>query len=237
MTKVSFALFMERLWQSQGPEETRDLMLQLGFNGLVFQRWSLDFIENWEGRIMRGFLEHYYGAELDQHCPIAKAIHTWSRNYTFGEARRQLTASLDRGNANRVVRLFSRFGMEDGVVLLTGTNTNRSSVILTSARPCQDVFDQFGGVLAFAAHRLTDQLPSGHDLLTPVPRKQPQLSEMQSRILQMQIDNPEMSNGEIAMALGMSPKTLHTHHKKIAKKTGVTTFAGAVIKQMKEKIR
>lgn len=62
---VSFALLIERLWQSDGPETTRDIILNLGFNGLVFQRWSLDYIENWEGKIEDGFLEHYYGAQLD----------------------------------------------------------------------------------------------------------------------------------------------------------------------------
>jgi len=71
-------------------------------------------------------------------------------------------------------------------------------------------------------------------MLTHVPRENPALSEMQTKILQMQIDHPELSNSEMALALGLSPKTLHAHHKKIAKKNGVTTFAGAVIKRLKE---
>lgn len=229
---VSFALLMERLWQSDSPETTRDIILSLGFNGLVFQRWSPDYIENWEGRIAEGFLEHYYGAQLDQHCPIAKAIHTWSRSYTFTQARSQPGA--DTENAQRVERLFQQFGMQDGVVLLTGPNNLRSSVILTSSGPVDKEFEMFGGMLYFAADKLTRQLGPGHPLLTHVPRENPTLSEMQTKILQMQIDHPELSKNEMALALGLSPKTLHAHHKKIAKKNGVTTFAGAVIKKLKE---
>lgn len=229
---VSFALLIERLWQSDGPETTRDIILNLGFNGLVFQRWSLDYIENWEGRIEDGFLEHYYGAQLDQFCPIAKAIHSWSRSYTFTQARSQ--AGADTENAQRVESVFQQFGMNDGVVLLTGPNHLRSSVILTSATPVQETFDQLGGILYFAADKLTRQLRPGHPLLTHVPRENPTLSDMQAKILQMQIDHPELSKNEMALALGLSPKTLHAHHKKIAKKNGVTTFAGAVIKKLKE---
>ena len=227
-----FALLVERLWQSDNPETTRDILLNLGFNGLVFQRWNLDHIENWEDRIAEGFIEHYYGAQLDQYCPIAKAIHSWSRSYTFAEAR--AAASSDQENAARVESLFRQFGMVDGVVLLTGQNSLRSSVILTSAEPAKQIYSEYGGVLYFAADKLTKQLHSGHPLLTHVPRKNPALSEMQTKILQMQIDHPELSNSEMATALGLSPKTLHAHHKKIAKKHGVTTFAGAVIKRMKE---
>jgi DNA-binding CsgD family transcriptional regulator len=229
---LSSTLLIKRLWQSDNPETTRDIILNLGFNGLVFQRWNLDYIENWEGQIAQGFLEHYYGAQLDQYCPIAKAIHSWSRSYTFAEAR--AASNGDQQNAARVESLFRQFGMVDGVVLLTGQNSLRSSVILTSATPTQVLFEEFGGVLYFAADKLTRQLYGDHPLLTHVPRENPVLSEMQTKILQMQIDHPELSNSEMASALGLSPKTLHAHHKKIAKKNGVTTFAGAVIKRLKE---
>ncbi|MEM7438342.1 MAG: hypothetical protein AAF393_01995 [Pseudomonadota bacterium] len=234
MTNVSFALFMDRLWSTSDPNDTKELMLQLGFNGLLFQRWSPQFIENWEGKFAEGFLEHYYGTALDQHCAVAKAIHTWTRDYSFREVREQLRPSLDPEKSIRANNLFSQFGMEDGVVLLTGSNLTRSAVILSSATPCGNRFAELGGLLAFAAHRLTEQLPVGHDLLTPVPREHQPLSEMQSRILQMQIDNPAWSNAEMATALGMSPKTLHAHHKKIAKKNGVTTFTGAVLKHLQQ---
>lgn len=229
---ASFAALIEQLWWSDNPETTRDILLNLGFNGLVFQRWNLDYIENWEGKIAEGFLEHYYGAQLDQYCPIAKAIHSWSRSYTFAEAR--AAAHTDPENAARVESLFRQFGMVDGVVMLTGQNTLRSSVILTSAKPTQQLFNELGGVLYFAADKITKQLDSKNPLLTHVPRENPVLSEMQTKILQMQIDHPELSNSEMATALGLSPKTLHAHHKKIAKKNGVTTFAGAVIKRLKE---
>jgi len=229
---LDFAVLIERLWQSDNPKTTRDVILNLGFNGLVFQRWNLNYIENWEGQMAKGFLEHYYGAQLDQYCPIAKAIHSWSRCYTFEDAR--ANANGDPENAARVDSLFRQFGMVDGVVLLTGKNNLRSSVILTSAQPTQKIFDDLGGVLYFAADKLTKQLHSAHPLLTHVPRENPALSEMQTKILQMQIDHPELSNSEMAAALNLSPKTLHAHHKKIAKKNGVTTFAGAVIKRLRE---
>lgn len=232
---VSFALIAERLQNSPAPEATRDLIMQLGYSGLVFQRWHRDEIENWEGKLPAGFLEHYYGTKLDLHCPIARAVHSWTRSFTFTEARAVLRRAVDQDMARKVEHLFQSFGIEDGVVLFTGSHTQRSSVILTCSKPCTEQFDDFCGLLHLAAHRLTQQLPTGHKLLSRVPREHPNLSTLQTRILEMQIQKPELSSSEMAQALGMSPKTLHAHHKKIAKKTGVTTFAGAVLRHLHQK--
>lgn len=229
---VSFALVADRIQHSSSPQETRDIILRLGFNGLVFQRWQAEHIENWEGEIPAGFLEHYYGAELDKFCAIARAIHSWSRSYTFAEARQQLTHTIDPEMEARVRKLYADFGIVDGVVVLTGTHAIRSSVILTAGQSCERLFAEQAGLLHMAAIRLTKQLHSGNPLLSNVPRTHPVLSEVQQRILQMQIDHPEMSSAEIARELGMSPKTLHAHHKKIAKKTGVTSFTGAVLRHL-----
>ena len=223
---------IEILSKSRTVEETRETLLNLGFNGLVFQRWYPDVMDNWEGYLAEGFLEHYYAAQLYKWCPVARAIHTWSRDYTFNEARRELRA--DHPNALRCENLYRQFGMDDGVVVFTGTNKLRSAVILTTSGSADRHLSLLGGVLAYGARVLTNQLTPGHRLLTQISRDDPGMSAIQNKILQMQIDHPEMSNHEMAEALGLSPKTLHSHHKKIAKKTGVTTFAGAVIKHMKE---
>lgn len=231
---VSLALVMDQIWRADSPEKVRDLILQLGFNGLVFQRWRREVIENWEASIPRGFLELYYGEELDRVCPVARAIHSWTRSYTFSEARRELANPANRAVEERIERLFASFDLNDGVVVLTGSQSARSSVILTSESPCDARYEELGGVLQFAAHKLDRLLVSGHPVLGLVPRNPPKLSEVQAKILKMQIDNPEMSSAEMARALGMSPKTLQAHHKKIAKKTGVTSFTGAVLRHLQQ---
>ncbi len=218
--------------KSKTPEETSDLFLKMGFSGLVFKRWYPDVMDNWEGHLAKGFFEHYYAAQLYKWCPVALAIHNWSRDYTFTEARKEFLVGDEK--ARRVESVWRQFGINDGIVMFTGENKIRSSVVIMSNKPVGEKFTRLGGVLAYAARRLASQLPPGHELLSQMSREDPDMSAMQNKILQLQIDRPDLSNIEMAQRLGMSPKTLHSHHKKIAKKTGVTTFAGAVIKRMKE---
>ena len=225
-------LLISRIMRADDPHTLRDEILRLGFNGLVFQRWYPDIMDNWEGQIVEGFFELYYGLQLYKVCPVAHAIHHWTRDYTFAEARAEFGAM--HPDAYRVEKLYQQFGMADGIVCFTGTNKLRSAVILTTAGPAAPLMEERGGLLALAARRLTDQLVPGHEVLQTISRDDPRLSKLQNRILQMQIDNPELSNQDMARALGMSPKTLHAHHKKIAKKTGVTTFAGAVLRHIKQ---
>lgn len=227
---ISYTLVMERIANATSPLVIRDIILSLGYTGLVFQRWHTDYIENWEGQMPPGFLEVYYGDELDRECPVARSIHNSTRSFTFTEARRDPDRSLAPEIARRIERVFESFGLYDGAVIMTGRNNLQSCVILFADKPCTEEFAQTEGLLHFAAHKLTGSLPPMHPLLSRVPRTPPNLSTLQTKIIRMQIDNPEMSTTEMARALDMSPKTLQAHHKKIAKKTGVTTFAGAVLK-------
>jgi len=65
------AQLLAKLHSTKEPREIRDGLLSLGFNGLFFQRWHPGVIENWEGALPGGFLEHYYGLFLYRGCPTA----------------------------------------------------------------------------------------------------------------------------------------------------------------------
>ncbi|MCP5073705.1 MAG: hypothetical protein GY947_10485 [Rhodobacteraceae bacterium] len=218
--------------KAQSPEETRDVFLLMGFTGVVFQRWHAESMDNWEGQLVHGFFEHYYAAQLYKCCPIALAIHRWSRDYTFAEARCEFLVGDEK--ANRAKSLWQQFGIQDGVVLFTGANNLKSAVVLMSDKAVAEQFDKLGGAMAYGARCLTRQLEPGNKLLSGMNRDDPHLSSTQNKILRLQVDHPELSNVEMAQRLGMSPKTLQSHHKKIAQKTGVTTFTGAVIQRMRE---
>lgn len=219
-----------RFARADTPGQIRDLFLEMGFTGILFQRWYAGVMDNWEGEMPAGFLEHYYATQLYKWCPVARAIHQWRRDYTFAEAREAILVGDRR--AEQAERLFSSFGIKDGIVLFTGRNALRSATILMARNPVEPTFSRHGPMLAYAARCLDRILHSGSTTLTRISRDDPRLSETQERILQMQIDHPELTMAEMAELLGMSVKTLRSHHEKIAKKTNVSNFAGAVVERM-----
>ncbi|KLN61786.1 hypothetical protein WH96_05700 [Kiloniella spongiae] len=222
--------FVQDILQAETPGETSDLILNVGFNGLFFQRWYPDIMDNWEGHLAEGFQEHYYAAQIYRFCPVARAIHQWHRNYTFAEARRSILVGNEQ--AKLADSLWKFFGMEDGVVVFSGRCNLKSALILTTDRPVEELYQKYSGVLALAADKLDKQLYPGHTLLRQLSRENITLSPIQQKILKLQINQPELSNAAMAEMLGISVNTLFSHHKKIAKKEGVTTFTGAIIKQL-----
>ena len=221
---------LARFARAETPEQIRDLFLEMGFSGVLFQRWYAGVMANWEGTMPPGFLEHYYATQLYKWCPVARAIHQWRRDYTFAEARAAILVGDPR--AEKAERLFSNFGISDGVVLFSGRNSLRSATVLMSRLPVEQTFTTYGPMLAYAARCLERILHSGNATLERITRDDPRLSETQERILQMQIEHPEFTMAEMAELLGMSVKTLRSHHEKIAKKTNVSNFAGAVVERM-----
>lgn len=225
---------LSKIPQVETPEDIRDFILLLGFNGIFFQRWYPSMMDNWEGALPSGFLEHYYGAQLYKWCPVARVIHQWHRSYTFSEARNEILCGDE--NAIRATNLWRQFGMDDGIIVFSGRQELKSAMIVTTAGDAEDHYNKHSKILAYLAALLDEKLPQGHPLLGEMSRGDPILSEMQNKILQLQIDHPNDSNTEMASRLGISPKTLAAHHKKIARKAGVTTFTGAVIQKLKTTI-
>ncbi|WP_417431994.1 hypothetical protein [Kiloniella sp.] len=226
--------FAQDILQAETPGETKDLIIGLGFNGLFFQRWYPDTMDNWEGHLAEGFQEHYYAAQIYRFCPVAKAIHQWCRSYTFAEARD--TISIDPEQAVIAENLWSFFGMDDGVVIFSGRYNLKSALILTTEGPVESLYRKYAGLLALAAEKLDQQLYPGHASLRQLSRDNITLSPIQQKILKLQINHPELSNAAMAETLGISVNTLFAHHKKIAKKEGVTTFTGAIVKQLEKKV-
>ncbi|WP_120497441.1 hypothetical protein [Kiloniella sp. EL199] len=247
---VSEHKFARDILNVETPWQTRDTVLALGFNGLFFQRWYPDVMDNWEGYLAEGFHELYYASQVYRSCPVARAIHQkdshvskvhrfcpvakvagqWNRSYTFAEARDGM--STNRNEAEIADNLWKLFGMEDGVVLFSGRNNLKSAMILTTDRSVEELYQKYSGVLALAADKLDRQLCPGHTLLRQLSRENIKLSPIQQKILKLQINQPELSNAAMAEKLGISVNTLFSHHKKIAKKEGVTTFTGAIVKQL-----
>ncbi|NQU57685.1 MAG: hypothetical protein HQ513_10650 [Rhodospirillales bacterium] len=222
---------LSKLTSAKEPQEIRDVLLALGFNGLFFQRWRPGVIENWEGSLPAGFLEHYYGLFLYRNCPVAHAIHRWRRDYTFAEVREaNLSTRCEVTDAKKV---WDSFDLKDGVVLLTGreNETGKSACILTCAGPAEPLFARFGPLLALAARRL-DILLTDHSEIQEVTRSDPELSKTQELVLRIQIDNPNLTYDQMAASLGMSVRALQAHHKRIAKKHNVSSFTSAVVEAM-----
>ena len=179
-----------------------------------------------------GFFELYYGLNLDKKCPVAYAIHRYSRDYTFAEVRDEFSGQL--AGSSEAKAAWDQFDLLDGIVLFSGRNTDsgKSAFVVMTDQVAEKPFVKFGAVLAYAARRV-DNLIIGHPELNEIPRNDPILSDTQLKVLRLQIDHPELSHKDMADKLGMSVKTLLSHHKRIAKKNNVSSFASAVAISLK----
>lgn len=218
--------------RAQTPGEIWTLLQGLGFNGLLFQRWYPTCMDHWEVLPSDDFFDHYYVGQKYRHCQIAKVVHLWRRDFTFVEAREAFPSSDP--HVAEAEALWKSAKMEDGFICLAGRPSIPCALAVTKASEVEPYYQKYANVVAYAVRRLDKLLPTGHELLGQMQRTDPEFSETQKKILQLQIDYPEESSAEIATRLGISPKTLISHQKKIAKKAGVTSFTGAVIQRLKE---
>lgn len=219
------SLLVRQILNAQTPAEIARVLRNLGFARLFWQQWRPNDIDTWDA-MPDGFLEHYYGINADQYCAVAKAIHGHWRSYTFKEARKVFGGSPMAQQAEAVWRAF---GVEDGIVMMTGRGERASATILSTAREAEPLYRDYAPALAFAAARLDAMLSENREL-QKISRSILQLSEKQMEVLRVQIAHPDLSFAEQARMLGISPRTLVKRHQQIAERFGVSSFAGAVAK-------
>jgi DNA-binding CsgD family transcriptional regulator len=218
-------LFVRQVLGARNEDEIARLLRNLGFGRLFWQNWRPNEIDTWDA-MPDGFLAHYYGIDADQHCAVARAIHSNWRSFTFKEAR---DAFGDTDQARQAEQVWRAFGVHDGIIIMSGRAGRMSATILTSALPAEPLFQTYGAALAFAASRLDEILVAKTDV-PKISRTLLQLTEKQLEVLRMQIANPTLSFLDQAKRLGISPRMLAKRHQQIAERFGVSSFAGAVAK-------
>lgn len=202
---------------------------------MVWQRFDPDVVLTWD-RFPSGFFEHYYGTDADRDCAIAKAVRARWTFFTFAEAR----SHYDRDEAAPplAARVWDAFGMRDGVVV-AGGRRNIDTVTafafdaaLATARLTPD--DE--AVLRYAAALLDRFFMNSDEELAAIPRKPMQLSPAMRAVLQVAIDHPTASLDAQAAMLEISRRMLEKRHAQIAKRFGVSSFAGAVAIAVRESV-
>ena len=177
-----------------------------------------------------GFLEHYYGTKMDQPCAIAEAIRQHWQSFTFEQARHRFN---HRPGAIEAEKVFRAFGINDGAVFFAGKGEENSTLALCTSATASELIKGHEPVLAAAAWKL-HQMLNGHPDLLPISRTLFDLSPKQQEVLQVQIENPNLSFDQQAQLLGVSRRMLEKRHKQIAERFGVSSFTSAVTIAVKQ---
>lgn len=228
---------MDRLRAAASAEALSDApATAFGARRLFWQRFEPDVVQTWD-RFPAGFFEHYYGTDADRECAVAKAVRARWSIFSFQEAR----AQFDRpgGGADLSRRVWEAFGVEDGVVVAGGRRDVDSIVVfgLEEAGSGARLIASAAPALRFAAALFDGFLFGAEDQLIAIPRRPVTLSEGMQAVLRVAIDHPTASLQEQAALLEISPRMLEKRHRQIAKRFGVTSFAGAVAVAVRDAVQ
>jgi DNA-binding CsgD family transcriptional regulator len=207
------------------------LLQQLGFEHLLWQLRTVEQLYTWDA-MPPGFLEHYYGTQVDQPCAVAEAIRQHWQNFSFDQARRHFAHRPKAGEAEKV---WHSFGINDGVVFHSGWGPDCSTTVLCSSEKILSELAEYKSVLVAVAWKL-HQLLENHPGLIAISRTLVDLSPKQLEVLRVQIDNPELTLPQQAALLGISPRMLDKRHSQIAARFGVSSFTSAVMLAVKRKV-
>jgi DNA-binding CsgD family transcriptional regulator len=213
------------LLASRDADEVHRTLKAVGMPWLFWQVYRPETVGTWD-RFPTGFFEHYYGTDADRNCAVANAVRDQWALFTFGEAREW---GGDSPEAHAAERVWTAFGIRDGIVLQGGRGPRRSITVigLDRSEGAARLVETYGDALSAAAARL-DRFLLESDALIEISRRSVPLSEAMQAVLRIQIEHPEMTAQEQADALDISPRMLEKRHAQIAKRFGVSSFAGAV---------
>ncbi|MBP5857538.1 hypothetical protein KAJ83_11000 [Marivibrio halodurans] len=206
-------------------EALHHALLASGIPFLFWQRYEPDTVATWD-RFPAGFFAHYYGTDADQECAVAQAVRANWQLFAFDQARAALGAG---GGAKAAERVWRAFGVADGLVVPGGLATTRTITVLGFPRDgrARAMIAGQAAALRCLASQL-DRFLMDSDILVRIPRQLIPLSDAMRDVLRIQIEHPGLTAEEQANALGISPRMLEKRHKQIAKRFGVSSFAGAV---------
>jgi len=221
---ISDASQILRIDRAQSAFEIFAMFRDLGIEHLLWQLRTKDELLTWDG-MPAGFLEHYYGQQLDQPCAVAEAIRQHWQNFSFSEARAAFT---HRPHAMDAEKVWHAFNINDGAVFYSGRGAERSTTVLCSSLPIEPILKNRETIFISAAWKL-HQLLSSDPALIPISRNLAELSPKQLEVLSVQIDNPELTLAEQAKLLNISRRMLEKRHNQVAAKFGVSSFTSAVM--------
>lgn len=216
---------MARMTTAPNADALHRALIDVGILYLFWQRYEPETVATWD-RFPAGFFAHYYGTDADQDCAVAQGVRAGWQIFAFEEARASLGDSVAAREAERV---WDAFGVADGLVVPGGHGTTRTITVVgfTQTGRARAMIAGQGPALRYLAGQL-DQFLMGSDMLVRIPRQLIPLSDAMREVLRMQVEHPGLTAEEQARALDISPRMLEKRHKQIAKRFGVSSFAGAV---------
>jgi len=225
---ISGASQIDRVEHAQSAFEIFALLREMGVEHVLWQLRLKDELRTWDG-LPAGFLEHYYGHQMDQPCAIAEAIRQHWQYFTFAEARATFNR---RPHALDAEREWQAFNINDGAVFYSGRAAERSTMVLCSSGPIAPILHNRETIFVSAAWKLHHLLADDPTLIS-VSRNLAQLSPKQHEALSVQIDNPELTLSEQAKLLNISRRMLEKRHNQVAAKFAVSSFTSAVMMAVK----
>ena len=216
---------LARMTAASSPDALHQALIDVGVLFLFWQQYEPETVATWD-RFPAGFFAHYYGTDADQDCAVAQAVRAGWQTFAFEEARAELGES---DAAKAAQRVWEAFGVADGLVVPGGHATTRTITVVGFTQPgrARAMCAGQGPALRYLSGQL-DHFLMGSDRLVRIPRQLIPLSDAMRDVLRMQVEHPGLTAEEQARALDISPRMLEKRHKQIAKRFGVSSFAGAV---------
>ncbi len=206
-------------------ETLNKLADEFGFK-FLWQKLTKKYVYTYD-RLPNGFLDIYYGSDFDLKCPCAWAFRSriWPV-FSFQQAR---TDTMFNGYDPRLEaqKVWEKFGIIDGLVVLSGSPGLDSFAVFTFDHMISDPKQMSLPFIALT-HKLDNWL-CDDDSLKAIKREFSELSPKEKDAMTLQINAPHLSLKEQAKSLGVSEATLKGRHERIAKKFGVKRFSGAVL--------
>ncbi|WP_120496193.1 helix-turn-helix transcriptional regulator [Kiloniella sp. EL199] len=174
-----------------------------------------------------GFLDAYYGCDLDLVCPGAWAFRKriWPK-FTYLQAKNNGEFKLyDPDNLSE--KHWNSFGIKDCLVILSGSPDLNSVACFAYDHA---IIDPTGICLPYI--EMTMKLDSwlyNSRHLKPYKREFSGLSPKEKEAIKIQINKPGLTIAEQARYLNISVPTLRIRRERIAKKYGVSSFSSAVL--------
>lgn len=217
---------LDSLAAAPTPEAVQRTLAAIGLPYLFWQMYEPETVQTWH-RFPSGFFAHYYGVDADRDCAVANAVRAHWGLFPFDEARRRLGGC---GAAKAAERVWEAFGIRDGAVAPGGRAGVRTISVfgVDRAGGGRALIERNAGLLALAAARLDDLLMKRRAALIPIPRAPIDLSDAMKAALRVTIEHPAQALSDQAALLGISPRTLERRHRQIARRFGVSTYAGAI---------
>jgi DNA-binding CsgD family transcriptional regulator len=175
-----------------------------------------------------GFLQAYYGADLDDGDPIAAAIRARLPICSFAHARKFYAESAE--DSQRTEEFLEKWGIFDGVFVTTGTEDHGSVLVMIVGKGVGTKFatshSRLLRHLSVVADTVLDAIPPDFAL----DRRRWPFTAREQELLDLALSGTCNTLTQQAVALGISESTVKQRRSRICKRVGVRSWPGVLVR-------